>query len=170
MMTNASIGPLSRPTRVDRLVGARPATVTVEATPEECAALAKDFKLPAIRDLKGTFRLTGTLARLSVVGTVEAVVTQICTVTLESFEAPLRSEIEVDFSDGAESLGADPESVDVPDPIVNGSIDFGALTAESLALGLDPFPRIPGAVFETVTVGEDESPFAVLKSKPANDD
>ncbi|GEP11539.1 YceD family protein [Methylobacterium gnaphalii] len=169
-MTKASIGPLSRPTRVDRLVGARPATVTVEATPEECVALAEDFKIPAIRDLKGTFQLTGTLARLSVVGMVEAVVTQICTVTLEPFDAPLTSEVEVDYSDGAEFLGADPESVDVPDPIVNGRIDFGALTAEYLALGLDPFPRIPGAVFETVTVGEDESPFAVLKARPVNDD
>lgn len=168
-MTKASAGPLSRPTRVDRLIGARPATVEVKATPEECVALARDFKIPSIRDLKGTFRLTGTLARLSVVGMVEAVVTQVCTVTLEPFEAPLTSEVDVDFSDGAESLGADPDSIDVPDPIVNGQIDFGALTAEAVALGLDPFPRIPGAEFETVTVGDDESPFAVLKKPPAND-
>ncbi|GLS43683.1 YceD family protein [Methylobacterium brachythecii] len=167
-MTHDPVGPLRRPTRVDRLVG-RAATVTVEATPEECVALAKDFKIPAIRDLKGTFRVTGTLARLNVVGSVEAVVTQVCTVTLEPFEAPLTSEIDVDFSDGAESFGVGPDSIDVPDPIVNGQIDFGALTAESLALGLDPFPRMPGARFETVTVGDDESAFAVLKKIPAND-
>jgi hypothetical protein len=169
-MTKAAIGPLSRPIRVDRLVGAKPANVDVEATPAECAALAADFKIPAIRDLKGLYRLTGSLARLKVVGTVQAVVTQVCTVTLDEFESFLNLDVDIDYSDGAESLGVDPESLDVPDPIVKGQIDFGALTAETVALGLDPFPRKPGAVFEPVTVGEDESPFAVLKKPTANDD
>ena len=34
-----------------------------------------------------------------------------------------------------------------PDEIVNGQIDLGALTAEFLALGLDPYPRKPGVDF-----------------------
>ena len=39
---------------------------------------------------------------------------------------------------------------DPPEPIVNGAIDLGALAAEFLMLGLDPYPRKPGAVFEPV--------------------
>lgn len=168
MTSRAPTGPLSRSLRVDRLVGDR-AEVTIEATPEECAALAADFGIPAVRDLVGRFRVSGALARLEVTGTVEAFVTQICTVTLEAFEAPVSEAVEVEYSDGAASLGVDPETVDVPDPIVNGRIDFGALTAEFLALGIDPFPRKPGTVFEPVTVGEDAGLFAVLRKSPAND-
>ena len=52
---------------------------------------------------------------------------------------------------------------DPPDLIVDGRIDLGALAAEFLALGLDPYPRKPGAAFEP---GEEEagrdSPFAAL--------
>ena len=36
---------------------------------------------------------------------------------------------------------------DAPDPIVDGKIDLGALAAEFLALGLDPYPRKPGVAF-----------------------
>ena len=35
-----------------------------------------------------------------------------------------------------------------PDEIVNGQIDLGALTAEFLVLGLDPYPRKPGVDFQ----------------------
>ena len=37
-------------------------------------------------------------------------------------------------------------AIDPPDEIVNGRIDLGRVTAEFLALGLDPFPRKPDAV------------------------
>ncbi len=45
---------------------------------------------------------------------------------------------------------------------MNGRIDFGALTAEFLALGLDPYPRKPGVAFEPVSAGEEPLPFADL--------
>ena len=51
----------------------------------------------------------------------------------------------------------------MPDPIVGGRIDFGALTAEFLALGLDPYPRKPGVSFEAVQAGEDPRPFDALR-------
>ena len=35
---------------------------------------------------------------------------------------------------------------DAPDPIVDGKIDLGALAAEFMILGLDPYPRKPGVV------------------------
>ena len=51
-----------------------------------------------------------------------------------------------------------------PDVIVDGKIDLGALTAEALALALDPYPKKPGVAFVDVMEPEDlsESPFAAL--------
>jgi hypothetical protein len=56
------------------------------------------------------------------------------------------------------------ELPDPPDPIIGGRIDLGALAAEFLSLGLDPYPRKPGVDFEAPegdAPGE-ESPFAAL--------
>ena len=46
------------------------------------------------------------------------------------------------------ATGHDLEEVDPPDPIIDGKIDLGALLVEFVALGLDPFPRKPGVVFD----------------------
>ncbi|HEY8580698.1 MAG TPA: DUF177 domain-containing protein [Beijerinckiaceae bacterium] len=54
------------------------------------------------------------------------------------------------------------EDEDPPDPIVDGRIDLGALAAEFLALGLDPYPRKPGAAFQPIAEEPEESPFAAL--------
>ena len=158
--------PLSRPIEVGRLPRGR-AEVTVEANPEECAALARDFGIPAVRDLVGRFVLTGTLSRLTVTGTVEAVATQVCTVTLEPFESRISEPVEVVFSDAPppdEPEDGPPEGApEPPDPIVNGRVDLGALTGEFLALGLDPYPRKPGVNFEPVASGAEGGPFDVLR-------
>ena len=55
---------------------------------------------------------------------------------------------------------------DEPDPIIEGKIDLGALAAEFFALGLDPYPRKPGASFELNAKPEPaDSPFAVLAKR-----
>ncbi len=161
-MTRPAKGPLSRLVNVERLPRDRH-EITATATPEECAALAADFDLVALRDLVGRFRLSGTPALLTVTGTVEAFVTQTCTVSLDPFEAPISEAVDVEFSDSAPENGTDAEAVDAPDLIVNGRIDLGALTAEFLALGLDPFPRKPGVAFEPISVGAEEGPFQALR-------
>ena len=52
---------------------------------------------------------------------------------------------------------------DPPEPIVNGRIDLGAVTAEFLALGLDPYPRKPGVAYEPAPERDPaDSPFAAL--------
>ncbi|MCJ2088718.1 DUF177 domain-containing protein [Methylobacterium sp. E-005] len=154
--------PLARWVNVERLPQGRGA-VTVEASPAECAALAVDFKIPGIRDLVGRFEISGSTSRLTVTGTVDALVTQVCTVSLEPFEAPVHEPVEVVFTDTDQLAGTDAEEADIPDPLVGGRIDFGALTAEFLALGLDPYPRKPGLSFEPVVVGEDAGPLAGLR-------
>lgn len=155
-------GPLARWVNVERLPQGR-GVVTVEASPAECAALAADFGIPGIRDLVGRFAIAGPTSRLTVTGTVDALVTQVCTVSLEPFEAPVHEPVEVVFTDTDRLVGTDAEEADIPDPLVGGRIDFGALTAEFLALGLDPYPRKPGITFEPVVAGEEAGPFAGLR-------
>jgi hypothetical protein len=143
----------------------------VDATAEECAALAKDFKVPAVRSLVGRYKLTGTPERVRVTGRIEAAVTQVCVVTLDEFDSTIAEEVEVDFS-APDSLpltaGESEREYEPPDEIANGQIDLGSLTAEFLALCLDPYPRKPGVDF-SYEVKDDPSdgPFAALgKLKP----
>ena len=67
----SAAGPLHRPVSVLHLP-AEGLDATVEATPEECAALAEEFGLPAIRSLTGRFHLRGTPRRVDVTGRVKA--------------------------------------------------------------------------------------------------
>jgi hypothetical protein len=164
-----SVGPLSRPVLIARLPP-EGLKVEVEATPEECAALAGDFKLDALKSLRGSFRLTGTGRHVHVVGRVMADLVQTCVVTLEPFESHLDEEVEVDFAEPDPlQRKADPEpevEIDLahegPDEIVDGRIDLGALAAEFLAIGLDPYPRKPGVDFQFDAGDGEESPFAKL--------
>jgi len=103
---------------------------------------------------------------LCVTGVLDAAVVQACGVTLEPFEAPVHEAIEVHFVPQGTALPAEAdedEDFDPPDEIIGGAIDVGALTVEFLALGVDPYPRKPGAVFSPPQ--EDAaaaSPFAAL--------
>jgi Large ribosomal RNA subunit accumulation protein YceD len=163
-MTPESVGPFSRPVSV-RHLPPEGLDVAVEATPEERLALAKDFRLEAIHALEGRFRLAGTAEQVRVTGVVNARVSQICVVTLEPFDDAIEEQVEVDFASGG-ALMPEGGVVDEPaDEISGGQIDLGALAAEFLALGLDPYPRKPGADF--AYDGKDEgpaSPFAALKA------
>src|SRR5271156_3377550 len=50
-----------------------------------------------------------------------------------------------------------------PEPLIGGVVDLGALATEFLILGLDPYPRKPGAVFELPQdVKPEPGPFAAL--------
>lgn len=162
-------GPFSRPVSVDRLRRSD-GRIEVSASPEECATLAHDFKIPGIRDLVGTFETSGPPSAFRVRGTVTALVTQVCTVSLDPFEAPVSEPVDLLFTDSDQFAGTDAEDADVPDPIVGGKIDFGTVTAEFLALGLDPYPRKPGIAFEPHLEDQEEPPLAALSAlKPAND-
>ena len=60
---------------------------------------------------------------------------------------------------------AEPRDVkwDDPEPLIDGVVDLGALATEFLILGIDPYPRKPGAIFEPPHNGGPQSrPFAAL--------
>ena len=164
-MTPEAVGPL---TRIVDVVNIPPAGkhVRVEASEEECRALAQDFGLPGIQTLSGDFNLTSTAKGVHVTGTVKADITLICVVSLDPFESTIEEEVEVDFAESS-GMPAEPPTemheYEPPDEIVNGQIDLGALTAEFLALGLDPYPRKPGISFDYKDPRDaKDSPFAAL--------
>ncbi|WP_246504712.1 YceD family protein [Microvirga antarctica] len=164
-MTPDAVGPLSR--LID--VGSVPPGgkhVHVHATADECRALAKDFGLEGIHALAADFTLTSTAKGVHVVGVVKASITQTCVASLEPFDSSVDEAVEVDFAKPS-GMPAEPPTemheYEPPDEIVNGKIDLGAVAAEFLALGLDPYPRKPGVDFDFKDPADAEmSPFSAL--------
>ena len=169
--------PFSRPLKVEA-VPHDGLDRRVEADAAERAELARRFGLVGVAELVGDFHIERFGREARVTGEVDALVTQICVVTLEPFDERVTEEVDVRFAPPAderkphvakkeETLNFDED--DEPDPIVDGKIDLGALAAEFLALGLDPYPRKPGAEFAAPAAEEDEdSPFApLIELKPA---
>jgi Large ribosomal RNA subunit accumulation protein YceD len=171
-MTEA--GPLTRVVRVDALPR-EGESVTIEASPAEREALASLLGLPAIAALTATLRLEPAgSGGARVTGAVHGELTQTCVVSLEPFEAIVDEDVDVRFAPEEEgsARGAARETLvsladeDGPDPVIDGKIDLGALTAEFFALGLDPYPRKPGVEF--VAPPEEpppDSPFAALAAR-----
>lgn len=145
---------------------------TFRLAPDEAVrtALAEELGIVGIPALAATVNVTPEAGGgVRVEGHVEATVRQTCVATLEPFDAPVSEDIDMHFVP-AEALpearpGAEIEvELDqIADPLVDGVIDIGAAVSEFLALGLDPYPRKPGATFEPLVEDvETESPFAAL--------
>jgi hypothetical protein len=94
-------------------------------------------------------------------------------VTLEPIENAIEEAVDLDFAptaDGAEAAPKKarkraPSNDEPPEPLLDGMLDLGALATEFLILGIDPYPRKPGAQF-AAPKAEDagEHPFAVLEA------
>jgi hypothetical protein len=173
-MTEA--GPLTRIVRVDALPRDGQ-TVVIEASPDEREALASLYKLPAIAALTATLHVTPAgRGGARVTGAVRGELTQTCVVSLEPFPGKVDEAVDVRFAserDEGSSRRPARETVvsladeDDPDPVVDGKIDLGALTAEIFALGLDPYPRKPGAEFVApADEAPPDSPFSALAARP----
>lgn len=146
----------------------------IEANEEELEALAKRMGVVALKSLVAKLHLqrihSGDMVEVK--GHLNAIVIQDCVVTLEPFEALVEEEFTAYFArpetiPKSEDMDIDDDSS--PDPILpNGDIDLGELTAQHLALAIDPHPRKPGVVFEVPRQGAVEvggkplNPFAVL--------
>lgn len=158
--------PLSHPIQ---LAEVPPAGLEVVLQPDAaaCAALAAHAGVLGLSGLTARFLVAQEGAGgLHVTGAVDAMVRQTCGVTLDPFDAPLHEPVDVHFAPAGTARAADmeeDEGYDPPDEIVDGAIDLGALTTEFLTLGIDPYPRKPGAVFEPPPEGPgNPSPFSAL--------
>lgn len=171
--------PFSHPVRVETIrQRGTPLVVAVDAA--ALARIATYLDIASLERLEGRFTLTRNGERVRLEGHVEAALHQTCIVTLEPFAVALSIPVRLDYlpeenlaaiaaraakdtGEGAIDVEVDLNEDDPPEPIVDGVIDLGAVMLEFLALGLDPYPRKPGAAFETAEPDTlQQSPFAAL--------
>ena len=126
-------------------------------------------ELAAVRDLpqlSAVFDLTrqgeGVAAGVHVAGQVSARVGQICVVTLEPIESLVEEAVDLRFA--PEPADATPKAdQEPPEPLLEGKVDLGVIATEFLILGIDPYPRKPGAEFSPPRVADDGGhPFDAL--------
>ena len=165
----ASQRPWSVPVRIDEIpeTGLR---LDLEADAAARAAVAAAAGVDEVARLHAEFDL----ARhgrdgLRVVGIVSSTVRQTCVVTLDPVENEIDEAIDVLFAPpSAVAAKADEANLDVdaaepPEVLIDGTVDLGAVATEFLILGIDPYPRKPGAVFEPPPSADAGSkPFAAL--------
>lgn len=145
-------------------------TLHLSPSPDARAALARHVGVPDILDMSIDAQIIPRGEGARVIGRLKARVRVTSVVSLESFEDHVDEEFCVEFdpqdvieaSSEALEEGAEPLH-DPADALIDGVLDLGALASEFLSLGLDPYPRRPGEVFETYQEGADElSAFAAL--------
>ncbi len=141
--------------------------LSLEATPEECRALALRFDLVSVERLAGHARLErcgkGEVIRLR--GRLQAQVVQACVVSLEEVRSTVDEAFECRFTRPVGSrrrltiLAWD----DDVEPLEGVELDVGEIFAQQLALALDPYPRAAGAdalvareLGPNIALGEDE--------------
>jgi len=134
-------------------------------------------KLAGLRDLP-RFEAKFDLERrgmdgLHVTGHVSATAGQNCVVTLEPLDNHVEETVDLVFEPRDPVAETDKGAAPAPraaklkdrELLVGGMVDLGAIATEFLILGLDPYPRKPGAVFEPLPDGKpEEGPFAALST------
>ncbi|MBR0695876.1 DUF177 domain-containing protein [Bradyrhizobium lablabi] len=149
----------------------------IEADSAVRRAMAEIAGLREIISAHASFNVTPRRdGRFHVGGHVKARIGQTCVVTLDPIENDIDEPIDLIFAppeqipqmadliDDAEGEGG--KTLDPPEPIVNGFIDIGRLATDALFLGIDPYPRKPEAVFESMVEVRDpeDHPFAALEA------
>ena len=179
--------PFSRIVAADELPALAGKGFTVKASEAECAALAAANSLVSIARLEARFHIAIGKHDVHLTGEVRARITQECVVTLDPFATDMSEPIDIRFvpepkvqkvrAGGRTPVRKQPAPVvedisgdDPPEIMAGGVIDFGVVAAEFFALGLDPYPRKPGAELEIPAEAAPdagsagEKPFAALAS------
>ena len=131
------------------------------------AALTGVTDMPRLEAVLDVFRRG---SGLRVTGRVSATVGQTCVITLEPLQNEVDEPIDVSFAPpsaaadvATEELSAELDTDEPPEVLSDGTADVGELAAEFLMLGIDPYPRKPGAEFTPpADQGAPASPFAAL--------
>jgi uncharacterized metal-binding protein YceD (DUF177 family) len=164
----------SRLERADT-IGEGERTISIAADEAERAALARRFDVKAIDRLDGEFRIRRDATGIVAHGHVRASVVQACVVTDDPVPLAIEEEVALRFvvESGMteDEVELDEDALDTV-PYDGFAIDLGEAAAETMALGLDPYPRAPGAadvLRRFGVISEDEarppSAFAGLKAR-----
>lgn len=167
--------------RIDKLpAGGR--SVDVDANETERAAIAQAMNIVSVERFVANLTVVPLRGGLRAQGRLEASVTQASIVTFEPVPETIDEEIDRVFmpaksgpepTPGSETF-VDLEDDDFPDHIDGPEVDLSALLLETLALGLDPYPRVEGEALDTLSLSNSDAeagPFAKLAGlKPTSDD
>jgi uncharacterized metal-binding protein YceD (DUF177 family) len=165
---NSTVAPWSAPVTVAEIpeTGMHADLTADSGTRDAVAAAAGVAAMPHLEASFDLMRLGADGVRLA--GRVQATVVQNCVVTLEPLENRIDEAVELVFltepagqTDAAGLQSSEGE--DPPEVLVGGTVDLGAIAVEFVLLGIDPYPRKPGVVFEANPAGDPSShPFAAL--------
>jgi uncharacterized metal-binding protein YceD (DUF177 family) len=180
-MKNAGAPLIDAVIRVDRL----PATgreIDVQPDAEALADLAGQLKLTAIETFAAKLVATPLRGGIRVLGQLTARIVQPSVVTFEPVTQQIDEPVDRVFlpepdqahkaTPGSE-LFIDLEDDDFPDHIDGPEVDLSDLLVETLALAIDPYPRLPGESLDNLgiaTAPEDEGPFASLRQLKGGDE
>lgn len=160
----------SRPVALDAVGSGR--TVTIEADDAERRRLAGRFRWIALDRLEADVTLTPRAGAIAATGGLRATLTQRCVATGEPVPETMDEAFAVRFvergllASGEEEVELGEDDLDVID-YEGGAIDIGEAVAQTLALAVEPYPRVADAetrLREAGVAGEGESgAFAGLK-------
>lgn len=163
----------------------RAVEVSLEPRPAERAGIAHWLGIEELVSLKAVIRLSRSGAdEYAYRGHFEADVVQACVITLAPVPSHLSGEIHRKFKvlprpsarrrkSAIEPPPAIPAIIDLsaadedsPELLDQPVLDLAAPVLEELSLGLDPYPKAPGAAFEVPPepLAPAENPFAVLET------
>jgi len=150
-------------------LGPTPSHVNFRADAAACMALAVYLKVDSVENFRAELIITRWRKHgAKVQGTVSADIVQQCVVTLAPVHSKVTETADARFlpvamlekasSDGPEVV-VDPLADDPPEPFVGRTVHLGPLVLEYLALGIEPYPRAPGA----------ELPVSLIPVNPQNE-
>jgi uncharacterized metal-binding protein YceD (DUF177 family) len=166
--------------RIDRLPAAG-RDIEVKLDESTRTALAQSLKLSAVEDFAAKLVVAPLRGGLRAQGRLQARIVQPSVVSFEPVAQDIEEPIDRVFlpepSDHKPTPGSeifvDLEDDDFPDHIDGPEVDLSALLIETLALAIDPYPRLPGESVDTLGLNlaaEESGPFAALaKLKKEND-
>jgi uncharacterized metal-binding protein YceD (DUF177 family) len=158
--------------RIDRLpAGGRDLQVNLDAETRE--KLAEALKLTSVERFEASMSIVPFRGGLRAQGHLAATIVQPSVVSFEPVTQDIEEAIDRIFLPREEGTQPTPgsevfidlEDDDFPDHIDGAEVDLSALLVETLALAIDPYPRLPGESAEASKLGDDPAesgPFAAL--------
>ncbi len=158
----------SRLIRVET-VGEDRTPLSLVAGEAEREALARRFGLIAIHRLEAEMRLSQSAGEIAASGKVVAKIVQACVATAEPIEQAIEAPFDLRFRPHPDPSDEEIELSETELDVIfhdGGTIDVGEAVAETLALAIDPYPRIEGAEAVLKAAGvkseEEAGPFGAL--------
>ena len=166
--------------RIDRLPSAG-RSVDVAPDAEARAALASILKVEAVEAMQASLTVAPLRGGIRALGHLTARIVQNSVVSFEPVVQDIDEAVDRVFlpasTDNVPTPGSevfvDLEDDDFPDHIDGPEVDLSALLIETIALAIDPYPRLPGESLESLGLNDDgvaSGPFAALtKLKKSTD-